>query len=431
MKKILLSLFAMLAFSNTAFADDQLKVENVYLSTTADNTDFVVFLDQDAKSSVSGVNFSIQLPDGVEFVKDNSGEPQYKMGTTFDSSPTLNIVDGILKVAMGSSNPIKGTKGTLIAFKIKRSSSFNAANGDVLTGGKIFSAFESKKGVVGDDVPLSDFNFDIKVTDRVVLDENSPFTPTTTGDNINVLVKRTLKANTWSTLFLPFSLSDLTLLTTALKDNTAKLAKFTDWSSEDPTYSINIDFSTETNFLLANTPYLIYVSSEIKEFTFDNVSFGDVNLPALGAVSKNPIEISNTNIYSGSGFSLKYAKGTMTGTLNLHAMSANEMFLQNNTFYYGREGQNIKGFRATFMFKDPNGNVYLLPDVDSTAGTRAMFSIDGQSIGDGTTGINTLSFIPETGKVYSISGTYMGEMEDMNRLPKGVYIVDGKKVVKK
>jgi hypothetical protein len=426
MKKILFSLIAMLAVSNTAFADQLTVDEKVYLSNSG-VTDFVVFFNQDKTSEVNGVQFNILLPETVEFVTED-GKPVYKLGTTFPSSGSLdvNIVDGVLKVVMGSSDHIKGKTGALIAFKIQPSSSFNTAVGKEISGGKIYEAKETKDQI---SVPFSENPFNIIVTDRVVLDENSPFTPTTTGDDINVLVKRTLKANTWSTLFLPFTLSDLTLLTTALNDNTAKLAKFTGWSSEDPTYSINIEFSTVTDFLLANTPYLIYVSSEIKEFTFDNVSFGDVNAPELGAVSKNPIEISNMNIFSGSGLNKKYAKGTMTGTLNLHAMSANEMFLQDNKFFYGRDGQNIKGFRATFTFKDPSGNIYLLPNPNG-AETRALFSIDGVS--GNTTGINSNSFVvAKTGKVYSMTGTYMGEMEDMNRLPKGVYIVDGKKVVKK
>ena len=422
MKKILFSLIAMLAVSNTAFADQLTVDEKVYLRNSG-VTDFVVFFNQDKTSEVSGVQFNIQLPEGVEFVTEG-GAPVYELGTTFPSGGYLdvNIVGGVLKVVMSSSDHIKGKTGALIAFRIKPSSSFNAAVGGEISGGKICDAKETKDET---SVSFSDIPFDITVTDRVVLDENSPFDITTTGTK-NVLVKRSFKANTWSTIFLPFSVTSLNNFSTALGGVTINCAKFSGWESEDPTKEIIVNFTSVTDYLFANTPYLIYVSSKVDEFTLDNVQFGSID-----GYSSNPITINNNNISSGTPPFMQYAKGTMTGTLNLHALSANEMFLQDNKFYYGRKGQNIKGFRATFMFKDPDGNVYLLPDADSTAGTRAIFSINGQSIGDGTTGINTLSFIPETGKVYSISGTYMGEMEDMNRLPKGVYIVDGKKVVKK
>lgn len=407
MKKILLSFFAMLAFSNTAFADDQLKVENVYLSTTADNTDFVVFFNQDTKSSVSGVNFSIQLPEGVEFVK-KGNDPEYKMGTTFDSSPTLNIEDGILKVAMGSDNPIKGTKGTLIAFKIKRSSSFSAADGDVLTGAKIFNASESRNGKVN----LSDCTFDIKVTNRVVLDENSPFEPDAIGE-VNVLVKRTIKKNTWSTIYLPLEM-DYTAVLSAFGSD-VKIASFTGWSIDiDGTTvnSINVEFTTVAeNAMEAGKPYLIYLSNDVSEFMVDGVDVYDPeNNPETVQIKVNG----------------KNSKGTMKGNFGLHAMNQYDMFLQNNSFYYALAGQNIKGFRAIFTFKDNLNKSYLISE---NSETRALFSIDGAS---GTTGINSNSFVEaKTGKVYSMTGIYMGEMEDMNSLPKGVYIVDGKKVVKK
>jgi hypothetical protein len=51
--------------------------------------------------------------------------------------------------------------------------------------------------------------------------------------------------------------------------------------------------------------------------------------------------------------------------------------------------------------------------------------------GDGkTTNIDprTMQTI-EDGKVYNMNGQYVGEAEDANSLPKGVYIVNGKKKV--
>ena len=35
----------------------------------------------------------------------------------------------------------------------------------------------------------------------------------------------------------------------------------------------------------------------------------------------------------------------------------------------------------------------------------------------------------ESGKVYNMNGQYVGEAEDANSLPKGIYIVNGKKKV--
>jgi len=38
-------------------------------------------------------------------------------------------------------------------------------------------------------------------------------------------------------------------------------------------------------------------------------------------------------------------------------------------------------------------------------------------------------FVLQSGNVYTIQGQYVGHGVDMEQLPKGVYIVDGKKVL--
>lgn len=426
MKKFLLSTFALLAMVSTAFGADGLSVENVYLSTTG-TTDFPVFVTSDVKSTISGVQFDIQLPAGVEFVKEGN-DPVYQLGTTIQGSPSVvaNIDNGVLKVAIGSDNTVKVTKGMLIAFKIQPSSSVSA--GTVLTGAKIFNVQGSKTGEGL--VSLSGCNFDITVTDRVVLDENSPFAITTTGSGKNVLLKRSLKANTWSTIYLPFRVT-YSKLKTAFGDD-VEYARFNGWSSENPGDDICIDFSRKTGEAMTSlTPYLIKVSATNDEFLFSSVTFGEYVDPSDNSKnSVNPINIYNTDIkvYDPDEEIYSYAKGTMTGNLVMHAMGANELFLQDNKFYYSAAGQNIKGFRATFTFKDPSGNVYLMPNGSSA---RAKLSINGQSIDEEDTGINSMILTAKTGKVYSVSGQYMGENVDLKSLPKGVYIVDGNKVVNK
>ena len=297
-----------------------------------------------------------------------------------------------------------------------------------MTGAKIFNVQGSKTGEGL--VSLSGCNFDITVTDRVVLDENSPFAITTTGSGKNVLLKRSLKANTWSTIYLPFRVT-YSKLKTAFGDD-VEYARFNGWSSENPGDDICIDFSRKTGEAMTSlTPYLIKVSATNDEFLFSSVTFGEYVDPSDNSKnSVNPINIYNTDIkvYDPDEEIYSYAKGTMTGNLVMHAMGANELFLQDNKFYYSAAGQNIKGFRATFTFKDPSGNVYLMPNGSSA---RAKLSINGQSIDEEDTGINSMILTAKTGKVYSVSGQYMGENVDLKSLPKGVYIVDGNKVVNK
>ena len=77
----------------------------------------------------------------------------------------------------------------------------------------------------------------------------------------------------------------------------------------------------------------------------------------------------------------------------------------------------MKAYRAYFDFTD------VLKDLNS-ASSRSMLSFE-----NGTTRIQKVYNGKDTGKVYSISGRYMGENVDMKSLPKGVYIVDGIKIV--
>ena len=402
MKKFLLSTFALLAMVSTAFGADKLIVENAYLSTAANTTtDFPVFFSFAEKSSISGVNFSIQLPDGVEFVLDGE-DPAYALGTTFDGTPTMSIAGGILKVAMGSSNPIKGANGMLITFRIKPTDASAFSDGQILTGGRIFDATGSKSGLIN----LDETTFNITVTNRTVLDENSPFAPIA-GRNKNVLVKRTLKENTWSTICLPFAMTRDQLEDAFGTD--VEIADFTQWSYDD-TNGISIGFETLTDGIAYGTPYLIKVSSPISKFPVDGIR--------IYASTQTAPEIDSS---TGEGY-----YGRMTGNLNVTKMAQYDLFLQDEVFWYANAGQNIKGFRATFRFFDNSDNNLVIPN---TSSARAILSINGSAIDD--TGINSMILTAKTGKVYSVSGQYMGENVDLKSLPKGVYIVDGNKVVNK
>ena len=406
-------MLAMLAIGSTAYGKDQLKVENLTISNSAESA-FMVYFYSDVKSSISGLEFKIELPEGVEFVKDGDGsDAAYAVGSTFSGSVQANILsDGSLKVAMASGNYIRGYQGMLIAFKVKPTSSLEVGT---LKGGKIKNITETPDGQTITE--LDDSPFDIEVTNCVVLDENSPFKPSN-ATNVDVLVKRAIKANTWSTILLPINVNN-PKLKNAFGDD-VKIAEFTGWSCDDETNvnDINIKFTTlATPLIKKGTPYLIYVSKNIEEFTINSAS---IDPGTSETIEKT---ILNEDIYDDD--EMEYAKGIMTGKYALHAMAANDMFLQDNKFYYSVKGQNIKGLRATFRFKSPKGEDYLIP---ANAGARAMFSINGKPVDDDLTAINAKMYF-KTGRVYSITGRFMGENVDMKSLPKGIYIVDGVKII--
>jgi hypothetical protein len=190
-------------------------------------------------------------------------------------------------------------------------------------------------------------------------------------------------------------------LKTAFGDD-VKVASFDSWTY-DEVNGITIDFASVSS-ITNGVPYLIKVSSPISEFQLE------------GVILKT--KLSPTEVEGDEG------NGSMNGNFVYTTMNDKDLFIQDNKFYYSIQGQTIKGLRATFKFKDWDDQVI--------AASRGMLSIDGSIVGgnDGSTGIDPSSFVvAKTGKVYSMTGAYMGEIENMNSLPKGVYIVDGKKVV--
>lgn len=419
MKKIILSTLALLTMVSSVFGDE-LKIENVTISNSGKSVLLVNFY-QDERSSISGIDFKIKLPTGIEFV--NEGGPVYKTGAIFKGSGEPNILDdGTLTVPLASSDAIRGTKGMIFAVLVQPTSTLTPGT---LTGGEI-GGMESPDGHIVKNLPTN--NFSIEVTDRVVLDENSPFEPgETIQGTVNLLLKRTINANTWSTIFLPFRVARPKVVSAF--GNDVKYAKFTGWSTTGDNTDIGIDFTSETDALEAGNPYIIKISEGKTEFTFNNVIIDE---------TKIPLKVNSTNFsYYDDEEGNVFAKGTMTGSFSLKALNGNDMYLHNNYFYYAPSGENagqvIKGFRATFRFMDPNGADYLIKK-DIKSSTRAMFTIDGKSIGDdsgNTTGIESVIPLKGDGKIYSMTGQYMGEKETLKSLPKGVYIVDGVKVVNK
>lgn len=78
----------------------------------------------------------------------------------------------------------------------------------------------------------------------------------------------------------------------------------------------------------------------------------------------------------------------------------------------------MKAFRAYFDFED------VLSTLDGVnANVNFLF--------EDSTGIKDFRVEYLTGNVYTIDGVYMGKDIDMNTVKRGVYIVDGKKVVVK
>lgn len=238
-----------------------------------------------------------------------------------------------------------------------------------------------------------DVTFKVNVVNFLVLDETSTVAPVA-ATGVNVKVKRTINANEWSTICLPFAMSEEQVK--AAFGNDVELKNFSSWSSEtnidDEIVSINVGF-TSVSAIEANHPYVIKVSTAISEFTVDGVD----------------IDPADAEVVVGKG----KTKGTFYGNYVAGtAVPEENLFISGNKFYYSTGSTTIKAFRGYFELKDVLDSYY------DEAPSRVVFDF-----GD-VTGIQKVSAQGQNdGIYYDLSG------RRVEKPSKGVFIVNGKKVI--
>jgi hypothetical protein len=408
MKKILLPILMLLAMVGTSKAQgNALTVADIDLPQNYEAT-LTVNFQFDAADTYTGYQFNLQLPDDLEFVMEEGTDVAFIAGSCHakDHGVAANLNNGMVKVACLSqtSKTFVGTSGTLLTFTIKPKST--------LTVGKTYTG--SIKDIIlvpvqGAKKVLSDGTFTVTIGPAedfdVLLDENSLVEPSTTDGVKKIKVKRNIKANTWSTICLPFSLSK-DEVEAAFGEGTV-LAEFYDYAVEEEGTSINVSFNEaeedEGVYLFSNYPYIIKATNNVESFTI-NAEIEDVEIEQAASATKNKS---------------RKPIGKFIGTYIAQTIvPENSLFLNSGKFYYSKGNTKMKAFRAYFTFNDV---------ISNSANARINIFAGGES-----TKIDAHTMEPiESGKVYNMAGQYMGEVEDTNRLPKGVYIVNGKKTVKK
>lgn len=244
----------------------------------------------------------------------------------------------------------------------------------------------------------------LTIVDYVTLDENSTTAPEAyTG---NVLVKRTIKANQWSTIVLPFAMTGDQVKTAFGED--VQLADFAGYEYDEENDQITVNFTdiSVADGLEANHPCIIKVSSAISEFKVENVEVAPEEDPTVAAVKRTKKQWSE-----------------LIGTYTAEKVLGSEgsvLFLSGNKFWYAADdgSTKMKAFRAYFDF------------YDEIEGKEKASSVKLQ-IGDDVTAIDDIRFVESAGAVYTLDGKFIGRDVDLKKLQKGIYVVDGKKVAVK
>jgi len=248
------------------------------------------------------------------------------------------------------------------------------------------------------------------ITDEVVIDENATEMPGS-YENVKVKVLRTISANNWNTICLPFDMDAAECK--AVFGDDVQIADFSSYNekyddSDENVVTIDVIFDDVTS-IEANHPYIIKVSNRIEEFHL---------------VGKDIVPEENPVVEYDNGLTGKrrVVYGSFYGTYvaNTVLSDPDYLFLSGNKFYYSNGSTKMKGLRGYFDFMD------VLADKSVDSGSKIRFTVNG-----GATSIDdVVEFEKVAEGVYTVSGVKVSD-SSLEGLPKGVYIVNGKKVLVK
>jgi len=409
MKRILSSMMALLAIAGMSRAQNALSVQDVTLPQNSEAT-LTVSFQLDVADTYTGYSFNLELPSDLEFVMAEGTDVAYTKGSCHDASHsvTANLSDGLVKVAglSLSSKPLTGTSGVLLTFTIKPKTA--------VTIGETYTGYIKNILIVpveGTKQNLADASFTVTIGEpadtRTILDETSTTAPEA-ATGVDIRVKRTIKANEWSTICLPFEMSEAQVKE-AFGDD-VELGDFTgaesEFDADDNVIGIKASFDN-VSAIEANHPYIIKVSSPISEFTLDGIDITPEEDEAY-------IEFDNGRTGSRrvvySGFYGNYKAGTVLEEFSL--------FLNSNKFWYSVGSTTIKAFRAYFAFLD------VLTEVENQYAEAPAITFSFNN--GGVTGIESISNgLSTSDSYYNLNG------QRVEAPRKGLYILNNKKVVVK
>ena len=197
-----------------------------------------------------------------------------------------------------------------------------------------------------------------------------------------VEVNRSVKTGQWNTICLPFDMS--------ADDIAAVFGDGTKVAQLESASESNINFASTTK-MVAGRPYIIYPSHDLSSFTLE------------AALVKN------------------FAEGSTASAETFDFIGTIDAVVPTGNVYYLANGNKVKRLSSGSTIKALHA--YLLFTADGSTNV-STFSIDGVGTGIASTLLDeTAGDMP----IYTISGVYVGN--DISRLPQGIYIVNGKKLI--
>ena len=217
----------------------------------------------------------------------------------------------------------------------------------------------------------------MKLANAILIDENVAYTPEET--TTKVVLKRTIKADTWNSFVVPFAISN-DELKAAFGENVA-VAEYSDEGESSDAVTVNFT-PMETPAISANKPVLLKTSTAGSQYEFENRTIA-----------------TSDAIAAGTYFDFV---GTYAATTTIEA---GNYFISANKLYKSTGGTTIKGTRAYLQDKSGASNVKL--NIDGVATAISEINADVQ----------------ESGVIYNLAG------QRVSKATRGIYVKNGRKVV--
>ena len=402
MKKLIISIVACFIGMVQALATDVLTVEKV---TLPQNGEAPININMEFQTQFKGYQLDVELDESLSLVLDAENIPIAENGFTgTDHSITCKKLSDTKYrfICVSMSNKLLPMTGSLLKLRVVGAETL--AVGTILNGKITATEFTTVETEIRN---LSDVPFTITITEPadpwLTLDENATEIPEATDGAVDIKVLRSIKADEWSTLCLPFEMTESQVKEAFGED--VQLAEFIDYEVNDDATEIKVDFE-DANLaegLLANYPYIIRTTQDVEEF--------------MVTATIEPDEENAVAEYAEGRGARRHVYGTFYGTLHAGMMiPENCLFLSENKFWYSVGKTPMKAFRAYFELED------VLADRQN-----AKVSLNfGNSV---PTGIgHEGSKIAEEG-LYDLQGRRA--YKDGRRLKSGIYVSKNKKVVVK
>lgn len=254
--------------------------------------------------------------------------------------------------------------------------------------------------------------------DLLVLDEDKTLDVKKSYTGAKMLLHRTFTKSAdnkkgWNSIILPVDMTAAQVVE-AFGENT-QLAEFRALEDNWIKFS-TVNVAADGVVLHKNTPYIIYPTKEPLgnySYTIDGVTkILDGHVYVANGINYDDQTSDLTHIVNGGGM-------TYTGSYDSKTVvSADSYMFSKGDLVHTNKEHTVKAYRC--WLKE-----------DAHSGRMLMFSINGNGI-DGTTGIHVIEENKQntnTG-IYNLGGVRMNT-NNVDKLPKGVYVVNNKVVVKK